>query len=321
MADREFPDNPTPLLSQPPSTRARISRPSPPVDTRGKRPCLLILAGPRLGELIAVEGRRGLVIGRDPSADLHLPDQGVSRRHARISVENDASGQPTVVRLHDLESTNGTWVDGERIVAHTLHDGDKFRVGQTTVIRFTWLPPEEEQRQRTLLDAALRDELTRVFNGRYFLERLRAELAYAARHGSSLSLLLLDVDRFTHVDEVFGRAAGDALLLRLAEVIQSTIRGEDLLARWSDDTFAVIGRDTGLDGGARLGERLRAAIADTVFLVDEIPVELRVSIGVAAVGAGEARSVEALLAAAEAGLRLAKRDGRNRVVTDPGAAA
>jgi diguanylate cyclase (GGDEF)-like protein len=306
-------DDPTPLQPPPRSTRSWDGPSTPVLDTNGKRPCLVILAGPRLGELVAVEGRRGLVIGRDPLAELHLQDPGVSRRHARISVEGD----PPSVRLYDLESTNGTWVDGERIAVHTLRPGDKFRVGQTTVVRFVWHDPEEEQRQRALLDSALRDELTRVFNGRYLVERLGDELGYAARHASPLALLLIDVDRFEQVNELFGRAAGDALLGRLAEVILSTIRAEDVLARLKDDTFAIVGRDTGLDGGARLGERLRAAIAEVLFSVDDVPVELRVSIGVSAVAPPQERSLEELLARAESGLRLAKQRGRNRVAVEP----
>jgi diguanylate cyclase (GGDEF)-like protein len=279
---------------------------------------VIILAGPRLGELVAIQEPAGLVIGRDPSADLHLPDQGVSRRHALLALEGDP--RAPVVRLVDLESTNGTWVDGQRIASRTLREGDKFRVGQTTVARFTWLDPVEEERQRRILDTALRDPLTRCFNQRYFLDRLSAEVDYAARHASAVALLLVNVDRFEHLNEVFGRVAGDALLQRLADVILGTIRGEDVLGRYGGDQFAVIGRDTGLDGGARLGERLRAAVAETLFLVDDIPVEVRVSIGASAVGSREARTVEALCAGAEAALRLAKSQGRNRVATDPTAA-
>src|SRR4051812_21100704 len=73
----------------------------------GKRPCLVALSGPLIGEVFVIGG--GLVAGRDPSAHLRLIEEGVSRRHARFETEG------TVTTVVDLGSTNGTWVKGERV--------------------------------------------------------------------------------------------------------------------------------------------------------------------------------------------------------------
>jgi len=272
---------------------------------QARRPCLVVLAGPRIGEVVAVDDV--LMIGREPRSGLHLLDEGVSRRHCTVALEG------TGVRLTDLDSTNGTWVGGKRIRSHLLVDGERFRVGQTTVIKFALQDAVEEQYQRQLFETALRDPLTHAFNRRYFMERLEAEVAYAERHQVPLALLLCNVDRFEQVNRIVGREAGDGLLRSLAETLQGAIRTDDVLARLDHDTFAVIGRETGLDGGARLAERLRGVVADSLYVVRDAPVELRLSIGLAAAVPGGDQRVDALLGGAQAALRKAKDNGRNRV--------
>lgn len=281
--------------------------------TQARRPCLVVLAGPRVGEVIAISG--ALTIGREPRAGLHLLDEGVSRRHCTVELSEQG------VRLCDLDSTNGTWVNGQRVRNHLLLDGDRFRVGQTTVIKFALQDAIEEQYQRQLFETALRDPLTRAFNRRYFRERLEAEAAYAERHQAQLALLFANVDRFEHVNRLVGREGADDLLRTLAEILHGAIRTDDVLARIGEDTFAVIARETSLDGAVRLAERLRGVVADARFTVGVQGVELRVSIGVAAAVPGGEQGVEALSAAAQAALGRSKQGGRNRVSVDDGSAA
>src|SRR5579871_5260762 len=200
------------------------------VPSDGKRPVLVALAGPLLGEVYVIQ-QAGLVIGRDPTAAVRLLEEGVSRRHARFET---VEGETRVV---DLGSTNGTWVRGERIKTRALTDGDRVRIGQTSVFKFTHQDPLEEACARQLLEAALRDPLTRSFNRRYFLQRLAAEMAYADRHHTALSLLLIDLDWFKMVNDTFGHAVGDSVLLRVTEVVQAKIRIDDVLARYGGEEF------------------------------------------------------------------------------------
>lgn len=273
-----------------------------------RRPWLLVMAGPRLGEMVPIEGQ--IVIGRDPAAGLPILDEGVSRRHARVTVEDGE------VRLTDLDSTNGTWVEGHRVTSRRLADGDRFRVGQTTVIKFAWQDEIEEQYQRQLLDTALRDVLTPAFNARYFDERLEAEVASAERHKLPLAVLAVGVDRLGLVNRMVTRAVGDGLLRRLAEVIHGAVRADDVLARLDGDTFGLLARDTNREGAQRLADRLRGVVADALFDVQGRPVELRISVGVAALAPGAPRSAPALLEAARAALAEAKSCGRNRVAVE-----
>jgi diguanylate cyclase (GGDEF)-like protein len=272
-----------------------------------KRPCLVALSGPLIGEVFALSEPGGLLIGRDANAQVRLIEEGVSRRHAMLEAEG------VVVWLTDLQSTNGTWMGGEKVEKRALTDGDKVRIGQTSVFKFTYHDPIEEQCQRQLLEAALRDGLTRAFNRRYFMQRLAAEIAYAERHRTPLGLLMIDLDHFKVVNDTWGHPIGDKALQKVSDVVLAKIRIDDVLARYGGEEFAVIARDTTLDGTLTLAERLRLAVVESLFEHQGRPIELRVSIGAAAMPHEDARDADSLVMLADEALYRAKRAGRNRV--------
>jgi pSer/pThr/pTyr-binding forkhead associated (FHA) protein len=101
--------------------RTRVSVERMPVDS-GNRPYLIVLAGPNFGEVYAVEGAESFV-GRGTDATIRLRDDSISRRHVRILVDGED------VRIEDLGSANGTLLNGERMKAAPLRDGDKIQLG------------------------------------------------------------------------------------------------------------------------------------------------------------------------------------------------
>ncbi len=252
------------------------------------------------------------MIGRDPAAALRLAeDESVSRRHARVTVLGDEAA----ARITDLNSANGTWVDGERIQERVLGEGQKVRVGQTHVLKFARYDQLEEQSQRQLLDAALRDGLTRAFNRRYFLQRFAAELRFAERHKQRVALLLIDVDHFKNVNDELGHPVGDDVLERMVKVLQGGLRLEDVLARYGGEEFAVLARNIPREHALAMAERLRGLVASARFGSDTKPRPLTISIGVAMYESGaHAGMMEKLIEAADSALYRAKREGRNRVV-------
>jgi diguanylate cyclase (GGDEF)-like protein len=272
-----------------------------------KRPCLVMIAGARLGEIFPIEGE--IIIGREPEAHLRLrDDESISRRHARVTAISGVDA-----RITDLGSSNGTFVDGERVSELTLKEGAKIRVGQTTVLKFALYDALEEMAQRQLLEAALRDGLTRAFNRRYFLQRLGAEMRFAERHAQMLALLLVDIDRLKDVNERHGHAAGDDLLRRVAELLGTTLRAEDVLARNGGDEFAVLARN--IDGVAAeaLAERLRREVVAAELGGKGLPVTVSIGIAVFAPASNAAEeSVEQFIERVEAALTRAKQAGRNR---------
>ncbi|WIM96832.1 GGDEF domain-containing protein [Actinoplanes oblitus] len=168
---------------------------------------------------------------------------------------------------------------------------------------------------------AMTDGLTGVHTRRFLSEALRAEGERAARHGTSLAMLLLDVDHFKHINDTYGHPAGDQVLTEVAHRLRDACGSNDVVARFGGEEFAVL-MASDPDGPAALAERLRELIAGTPVLVDgRTEVAVTVSIGAAELP-GEA-STDDLLNAADAALYAAKRGGRNRVVmsgSEPAAA-
>jgi diguanylate cyclase (GGDEF)-like protein len=271
------------------------------------RAYVLVLAGKNVGEMHRVEGTE-MVLGRSSSAEVVLLDDGVSRRHARIlQVGGD-------ILLEDLNSSNGTHVNGEPITVHTLRDGDTIRLGSTTILKFSYHDGLDEQFQQQMYEAALRDPLTKAYNRKFFLDRLETDLTQAKRGGATLSLLIFDVDHFKQVNDTFGHVAGDYVLVELSRLAQATIRAEDVFARYGGEEFCVLCRGLAIAQAGALGERLRATVEAHAFEHEGRRIPITVSIGVAACPDTPADAGPALVAAADEALYQAKRCGRNRVL-------
>jgi diguanylate cyclase (GGDEF)-like protein len=216
--------------------------------------------------------------------------------------------------IEDLGSANGTIVNGERIMTvRELREGDKIHLGPTMVLKFT-CDSIEESFQRQMYDAALRDGLTKVFNKKYFLSRIETEVAYARRHANELSLVMIDVDHFKHVNDSFGHLAGDSVLVKLAKLGSAAIRVEDVFARYGGEEFAVLCRGVPRDGAAVVAERLRVIVEQTAFDYAGRRMPITISLGVAGTPNNMFKTAADLVAAADEALYAAKRAGRNCVV-------
>lgn len=159
---------------------------------------------------------------------------------------------------------------------------------------------------------AASDSLTELANRRSFFESATAEVQRAQRYGHPVSLQMLDIDHFKSINDHFGHAAGDEVLRKLASVLRANLRHNDLAARIGGEEFVVLLPETQLEDAAQHAERLRMAIAALRFPFDQSEHSITVSIGVAALDAGEL-SPDPMLMRADRGLYRAKADGRNRV--------
>lgn len=271
------------------------------------RPYLIVLAGPNVGEMYPVEGAESFV-GRGDKATIRLRDDSISRKHVRIVVSGND------VRIEDLDSANGTVLNGERVTVAPLRDGDKIQLGATTILKFTYHDKLEESFQRQMYDAALRDPLTKIFNKKHMLDRLTAELAFARRHQAPLALSMIDIDHFKNVNDTWGHLAGDHVLAKVASTVQAVLRTEDIFARYGGEEFAFLCRSaTPADAGI-VAERIRATVEKTSFAHEGRPISLTVSLGVTGYPSVPANTPADLVGAADAALYEAKRAGRNRVI-------
>src|ERR1700722_13847910 len=276
------------------------------VQSRRDRAYLIVLAGENLGQMFPIRDSE-TVIGRTADASVRLKDDGVSRKHAKI-IHKDGE-----VSVEDLKSANGTLVNGQRVECAALKDGDKIQVGSTTILKFTYADRLEEAFQQKMYEAALHDGLTRAYTKRYFLDRLPTEVAYARRHATPLSLLMLDVDHFKVVNDTHGHPAGDYVLVMLSQLVATALRTEDIFARYGGEEFLVLCRGVTLDNAALLAERLRGRIAAAAFEYQAKDIPVTISIGVASYF-DQPNAETQLIAHADAALYQAKRAGRNRVV-------
>lgn len=269
---------------------------------------LTLLTGPVAGALFPLDAPT-VRIGRAPDGqnEVVIPEPCVSRKHARVD-----RLEPGRYRVEDLGSRNGTFVNGDRLRApRELAHGDRLQLGGDVLLGFALLDPLERSVCAQRFEQGTRDPLSGLYNRRIFLEHLQKELSFAQRHGTDLALLLVDIDHFKQVNDRYGHLAGDRLIGVVAGTLSEDLRTEDLVARYGGEEFAVVLRCAGLDGSVAVAERIRRRVAEVELVWQGQRVTVTASIGLAHVACGGDAS--ALIAAADAALYAAKREGRNCV--------
>ncbi len=166
-----------------------------------------------------------------------------------------------------------------------------------------------EKALATIKRLASHDELTGIYNRRFFLDTLHHEKSRAEREHQPFCLALLDLDLFKNVNDRYGHLVGDEVLRSFAKRVQIEIRQADYFARYGGEEFALLLVDTGLEEALTIVERIRQKIAAQSFA--DVAHALTVSIGVTAYCSGEATTET--IGRADRALYAAKNSGRNRV--------
>jgi diguanylate cyclase (GGDEF)-like protein len=162
------------------------------------------------------------------------------------------------------------------------------------------------------------DGLTGLHNRRWLDDVFPRQIERCTRTGAALSLLLADVDHFKRFNDRHGHLVGDRALQHVAEVLATSLRPTDLIARFGGEEFAALLPSATADQAVLAAERLRRTLAGRPMLVAserEVSVELTLSVGVAQLQAGD--TLQSLVAAADSALYRAKSSGRNRVQASP----
>jgi diguanylate cyclase (GGDEF)-like protein len=160
-----------------------------------------------------------------------------------------------------------------------------------------------------LVIRAMRDPLTGLYNRRAFEEIAFREMSGTARTGMPFSVLIFDLNRFKHVNDRFGHAAGDAVLCDAANRLRDSLRDEDYLSRWGGDEFCALLPRATEEQARYVAERVLQAFDNLVFSVGGKAMKISVSIG-AATHAGEGRDFQALVKLADDAMYRAKKTSR-----------
>jgi two-component system, cell cycle response regulator len=259
------------------------------------------------GQVIKLSGDR-FGLGRHPDNQACVDDDGISRFHARISIDKSKYW------VEDLGSSNGTYINGRRVTSCELNNGDTLNLGPRVSFRFSAATEHEERVLKQLYESSVRDPLTGAFNRHYFSSQLTSELAYASRHDHPLSVILLDIDFFKKVNDTHGHLGGDAALVHLSQVFAKSLRTEDLLSRYGGEEFVILLRGIPVDRAIAVAERLRQSLESQPVVHGDTTFTITASFGCASLACCGATTTDGLIESADRRLYRAKESGRNRVV-------
>lgn len=253
---------------------------------------------------------RQIRVGRSGGNDIVLNDPKVSAVHASLSVSGRREKIERVI-LEDLDSTNGTWVNNQKVSRITLKHGDKITVGQT-ILWFSLKDPVGASYHSRLFRMAIMDNQTGLFNRRYLLQVLQNTFTVAKRHGRDLSLILFDIDNFKQVNDTFGHVAGDEYLRIVGGVLKNSLREQDICGRYGGEEFILMLPETGPSGARQVGEKVRMRIQQLKVSYQNREIMTTISGGIAWYESSVV-SVEEMIARADRALYEAKSAGKNRV--------
>jgi diguanylate cyclase (GGDEF)-like protein len=166
---------------------------------------------------------------------------------------------------------------------------------------------------RQALESAYMDPLTKTRNRCGLLGTFQREWDLSRRHGTALSLIMLDIDHFKSINDSHGHDRGDAVLSRVAACLQESVRASDIVFRYGGEEFVVLLSNTAGSGAFQLAERIRRALERMTCEADiDLPLRITASFGVATLAPNESK--ESLLKRADRAMYRAKALGRNQVV-------
>ena len=268
-------------------------------------PCIVRVSDTLAETVYWLSRDKECTIGRAPENDVCIRDRSVSQRHAHIALT--PAGE---VFVEDLDSTNGTYVNGEKIVRRALRDGDKVYIGPRHALEFRYRV-NTAQAGGDEADAN-RDALTGIHAGRYLLMRIDEDFARARRQHENLALLLFDVDSFDEIEEMHGQDVGNRVLREVAEVVGSVLRREDIFARYDHHTFAVLLRNQEEAAVVALAQRIGRAVKFHDFSKEGKKVRVTVSLGIGSLMRNMKNAMD-LISEVQAFLDKARRAGRDTI--------
>lgn len=256
--------------------------------------------------LISIDSQP-FVFGREKSCSVTIQDDSASRRHSEIVQQGDDW------YIVDLNSTNGTWVNEQRIQSQKLHAGDCIRVGRWTYKYFDKENMEASYHE-SVYQMMTQDSLTGAWNRRYLDDVLKREICHHKRTGQPICLLMIDLDHFKTINDEHGHQVGDDVLAEFGKRIQSCIRVSDIFCRFGGDEFAVLMVNSDRQSSGVVCDRIMKSINSEPFATSVGDIECSISCGFAQCTIDNSLTVEEFIALADKRLYEAKKTGRQKII-------
>ncbi|SFV30789.1 two-component system, cell cycle response regulator [Devosia crocina] len=228
-------------------------------------------------------------------------------RNLPIILMADEGDKPRVVRALDLGVND--------FISRPIERNELMARVRTQIRRHRYAMELRESVNHSIA-LAVTDDLTGLYNRRYFDRHLNVLLGKAQEQEKALAVMILDIDHFKAVNDTHGHDVGDVVLREFSARVKRNIRGVDLACRFGGEEFVVLMPDTDVNSAELVAERVRQAIAEKPFEIRGMrPLAVTVSVGVS-FNEIEADTPETLIKRADVALYRAKREGRNRVILD-----
>jgi len=273
-------------------------------------PTLLVLRGKNIGEEYVLH-TRAVTMGRTLDNDIFINDPKISRRHARIIVEQTEGPDPPKCVIVDMGSTNGIRVNDQLVSEIILSEGDKITLGDT-ILRFNYQDAVDLGYQSQIKQLINIDHLTKLFTKRVFDLQFEQSLLRAKTTKEDLSVFMMDLDFFKKVNDEHDHLVGSFVLHEVGAIIKRVCDPYGVSGRYGGEEFISFFRGMSKRKARALAEQLRVAMAEHLFVKDDTSLHITMSIGISTYPE-DGDTPETLVLKADHALYQAKESGRNRV--------
>jgi diguanylate cyclase (GGDEF)-like protein len=283
-------------------------------DTKTNIQIVMQLLGDRYNIMAAKDGLRALQIAQEESPDLILLD----------IMMPGMDGFEVCQRLKE----NNTTQDIPIIFLTAQTDENSiekaYDIGGSDYVTKPFRPKELLARvkrelklvklQNELKELASVDPMTKLYNRRYFTKTSKQILKLAHRDKTELSLIMIDIDKFKNINDTYGHAVGDEVLIKFADILKESQRKSDIVCRFGGEEFVILLPETNIEGAENVAQKIREKTQATILDISDTTLSFTASLGVSCVQINSEKNIEAALNRADEALYEAKNSGRNKVI-------
>ena len=266
---------------------------------------LVVVSGWEIGKQIDLMTQEH-VIGRSLLAGTRINSPSVSREHAKIARVREGGDENYVVT--DLNSSNGTHVNGDAVTSARLKNGDKIQMGDV-VFKFVLEDAVDVRFYQDIHQLIHYDQLTGLLKMDAFKRELDAEI-HKARHGGRFTLAMTDLDGLKRVNDTYGHLAGRMVVREMGAMIRQELRPQDRAGLYGGDESIMFYPGASLDEAMQVAERIRQTIQGRAFELQGNTFQVTISQGLSE-WPKHGKTMEQLIASADKALYDAKSVGRN----------